>query len=109
MIDDPRKADLLMAMLKESLPIQANVTSYLARALAEKSPLLFLQSVMWSIFYTGDMGGILCTLDIGATDTKHLVSLTHLTFDRRVPLARVILAYKRHRIKRLKQQNGFAY
>jgi hypothetical protein len=38
MIDDPRKTDLLMAMLKESLPIQTNITRYLASALAKQSP-----------------------------------------------------------------------
>ena len=76
MIDDPRKTDLLIGMLK--------------------------------VFYTGDMGGILCCLDIGGPDPKsaHLVSITHLimTFDRRVPLAREIEVYQRHRNKKLKQQ-----
>jgi hypothetical protein len=34
-----------------------------------------------SIFYTGDMGGILCGLDIGGAEAKtaHMVSITHLT------------------------------
>jgi hypothetical protein len=31
MIDDPNKTDLLIAMLKESLPIQTKITPYLAR------------------------------------------------------------------------------
>ena len=38
MIDDPRKTDLLIAMLKEALPIEAGITQYLADALMEKSP-----------------------------------------------------------------------
>jgi hypothetical protein len=38
MIDDPRKTDLLMSMLTEALPIEANVTQYLADELMEKSP-----------------------------------------------------------------------
>jgi hypothetical protein len=113
MIDDPRKADLLIGMLKESLPIQATITESLARTLAEKSPDAAIPAKcnVVDILYTGDMGGILCALDIEGTDTKtvHLVSLTHLTFDRRVPLSREIVAYQRHRIKKLKQQNDFTY
>jgi hypothetical protein len=113
MIDDPSKTDLLIAMLKESLPIQTMITPYLASALAKQSPDIPIpeQCSVIDVFYTGDMGGILCCLDIGGPDTKtpHLVSITHLTFNRRVPLAREIEAYQRHRNKKLKQQQGRGY
>lgn len=108
MIDDPNKTDLLMAMLKESLPIQTIITPYLASALAEQSPdiPILAQCNVIDVLYSGDMGGIICCLDIGGPDTKnpHLVSITHLTFNRRVPLAREIEAYQRHRNKKLKKQ-----
>jgi hypothetical protein len=108
MIDEPRKTDLLMSMLKESLPIQANITPHLSDALMNKSPDIAIPKKcnVISVFYTGDMGGILCALDIGGVETKtpHVVSITHLTFDRRVPLSREIEAYQRHRIKKLKQE-----
>jgi hypothetical protein len=57
------------------------------------------------------MGGILYGLDIGGAQTKtpHVVSITHLTFDRRVPLSREIEAYQRHRSKKLRQQQGRGY
>jgi hypothetical protein len=110
MIDDPKKTDLLVAMLKESLPIDANVTQHLARILTEKSPDIAIPKKcnVVSIFYSGDMGGILCALDMGGTETKtpHIVSITHLTFDRRVPLSREIESYQRHRIKKLKRQHS---
>jgi hypothetical protein len=113
MIDDPRKTDLLVSMLTESLPIEANITQYLAGALMEKSPDIAIPKKcnVVTIFYTGDMGGILCGLDIGGAETEaaHVVSITHLTFDRRVPLSREIEAYQRHRIKKLKQQHGRGY
>ena len=103
MIDDPRKTDLLIAMLKESLPIQTNITRYLASALAKQSPDISIpdRCNVIDVVYSGDMGGILCCLDIGGSDTKnpHLVSITHLTFKRNVPLAREIEAYQRHRNK----------
>jgi len=59
----------------------------------------------------GDMGGIICGLDIGGPDSEaaHLVSITHLTFHRRVPLSREIEAYQRHRIKKLRQQQTRGY
>ena len=113
MIDDRRKTDLLMSMLTEALPIEANVTQYLADELMEGSPGITIPKKcnVTSIFYTGDMGGILCGLDIGGADAKtaHVVSITHLTFDRRVRLSREIEAYQRHRIKKLKQQQGRGY
>jgi hypothetical protein len=91
MIDDPNKTDLLIAMLKESLPIQTKITPYLARAMAQQSPDISIpaQCNVIDVFYTGDVGGILCCLDIGGPDTKspHRVSITHLTFDRRFPPA----------------------
>jgi hypothetical protein len=97
MIDDPKKIDLLMAMLKESLPIQANITRYLATALAAQSPDIPIpdRCNVVDVVYSGDMGGILCFLDIGGADAKraHLVSITHLTFNRSVPLAHEIEAY----------------
>jgi hypothetical protein len=39
----------------------------------------------------------------------HVVSITHLTFNRNAPLFREIEAYQRHRIKKLKQQQGSGY
>ncbi len=60
-----------------------------------------------SVFYLGDMGGIMCGLNIGGekTETMHVVSITHLTFHRHVPLSREIKAYQRHRSKKLSKQN----
>ena len=59
MIDDPNKTDLLMAMLKESLPIQTIITPYLASALAKQSPDIPIpgRCNVIDVFYTGDMGG----------------------------------------------------
>jgi hypothetical protein len=113
MIDDPRKTDLLVSMLADSLPIEANITSHLAGALMEKSPDVAIpkKCKVTNVFYTGDIGGILCGLDIGGVEAKaaHVVSITHLRFDRRVPISRDIEAYQRHRIKKLKQQQGRGY
>jgi hypothetical protein len=79
MIDDPRKTDLLISTLTESLPIEANITPYLANTLMEKSPDVAIPKKcnVTNVFYMGDMGGILCGLDIGGVEAKsaHLVSI----------------------------------
>src|ERR1700739_3654010 len=109
MIDDPEKTDRLVAELKASLPIETRLSQILMRAIVKQSPGLAIADScnVVSIFYTGEEGGIVCGLDIGGPDTKtpYIVSITHLGFDRRMPLFRQIDAYQRHRIKKLKQQS----
>src|ERR1700676_3390577 len=99
MIDDPQKADRLMAMLKFTLPIQTNIPRYLEKSLAEQSPNIQIprKCNVIDVVYSGDEGGILCCLDIGGANTPvaHLVSITHLAFNRNIPLAREIEAYQR--------------
>jgi hypothetical protein len=110
MIDDPRKTDLLIAKLREWLPFAANITECLARTLEKQSPEVTIpkRCNVVDILNSGDMGGILCCLDIGGPQTKaaHVVSITHLSFDRRLPFSREIKAYQHHRIKKLKQERG---
>lgn len=59
------------------------------------------------IHYVGDEGGIVCRLDFGHADGEKVffVSITHLTFDRRLPLAREIAAYQKHRLKRIRRSS----
>ena len=108
MIDDPQKIDRLMTMLKFALPIQTNIPRYLGQLLAEQSPNIPIpeQCNVIDVVYSGDEGGILCCLDIGGANAPvaHLVSITHLSFRRHLPLAREIKAYQHHRNKKLKRQ-----
>jgi hypothetical protein len=62
MIDDPQKTDRLMIMLKLSLPIQAHITRYLGKLLAEQSPDTPIpgQCNVIDVVYSGDEGGIVC-------------------------------------------------
>lgn len=109
MLDDPAKTDSLMAGLKKALPIQARITPELARVLSKRTPDFPIPSRcnVIDVIDSGDLGGILCCTDIGGDPkTPHIVSLTHLAFNRNAPLAREIDAYQRHRIKKLKQQQG---
>ena len=106
-IDNPLQTELLIAKLKAAVPLSATVGRPLLALLQEQSPDIALppRCQITGIHYTGDEGGILCKLDFGHEDGREvlLVSITHLTFDRRLPLAREIAAYQRHRVKRIRR------
>jgi hypothetical protein len=113
MIDDPEKTGIFISKLKSALPIDARLTKELQRLLATKSPEIPIpeRCQMVDVLNLGDEGGVACCLDIGGAETTaaHIVSITHLIFDRRFPLFRDIDAYQRRRIKKLKQQQGRSF
>jgi hypothetical protein len=92
MIDNPLQANLLVAKLKAALPLRTTATAPLLAQLHEQAPGRDLspQCQITGIHYAGDEGGIVCRLGFGHEDGEKVffVSLTHLTFDRRLPLAR---------------------
>jgi hypothetical protein len=106
-IDNPVQVDRLIAKLRAALPLSATATPASLALLREQGtgidPSLPFQ--ITDIHYAGDEGGILCKLDFGSEPEQKVffVSITHLAFDRRLPLAREIAAYQKHRIKRIKQ------
>jgi len=58
-----------------------------------------------ALHYVGDEGGIVCGLDVAAATGKAVyASITHLRFHPRLPVARDITAYQKHRLKRLQRQ-----
>ena len=107
MIDNPLQVELLIAKLKAALPLPATATPPMLAQVQEQAPGLDLSSrcQITAIHYAGDEGGIVCKLDFGTEDAEKVffASLTHLTFDRRLPLAREIAAYQKHRVKRLRR------
>ena len=109
MIDDVERSVALVERMRAALPMRANTNIELRKILQEGSKRVFPHECsVTEISYMGDEGGIVCTLDFGFSDTKeaHIVSITHLRFDRRNPLARKIEAYCKHRIKRIKKLHG---
>ena len=96
-----------MAKLKAALPLPALATPPMLAQLREQAPGLDLspRCQITEIYYAGDEGGIVCRLDFGQDDGEKVffVSITHLTFDRRLPLAREIAAYQKHRVKRIRR------
>ena len=109
MIDDIEKSVALVERMRAALPMRAFTTMGLWKTLQQSSKRVFPHECSISeIRYLGDEGGIACNLDFGFSDTKevHIVSITHLKFDRSNPLAREVEAYCKHRIKRLKKLHG---
>jgi hypothetical protein len=106
-IDNPAQVEELMAKLRAALPLSATVSPPMLALLQKESPNFDLPSRcrIAEIHSAGDEGGIVCKLDFGREDTERVffASITHLTFDRRLPLARAIAAYQRHRLKRLRR------
>lgn len=107
MIDNLDQTERLIARLQAALPLPARLTPELAATLKTKNTATAFPSacsITW-ISYAGDEGGIMCRLDFAAeTETATFASITHLRFDARMPVARDIAAYQKHRAKRLRRQ-----
>ena len=110
MIDNMKKTEELRGKMRGLLPMSASVSVESQRLLQEKTLELVYsrQCQITEITYFGDDGGIMCHLDFGFHDQEnaHIVSITHLSFDRKNPLSREIRTYQKHRIKRLKKLHG---
>ena len=108
MIDDPRKTEQLLSSLEATLPLESRIGPQLAVLLKDKIPdLKPLQRCRISrVLYTGDEGGIVCSLELpeAGGDEVYLASITQLLFDPRLPLARPIALYQKHRLKRIRRQ-----
>jgi hypothetical protein len=104
--DHPDQIDRLLTRLRAALPLPARLTPELCATLQSRSHTQIPSScsITW-VSYAGDEGGIVCRLDFAQeTADQAVVSITHLRFDPRLPLAREIAAYQKHRVKRLRRQ-----
>lgn len=107
MVDDPAKMERLLERLKRSLPFSAILSPPAAAMINEQSGCRDVppRCEVTQLHYAGDEGGIVCglSLAIDTGDRMLFISITHLLFDRRFPLAREITAYQKHRIKRMRR------
>ncbi len=109
MIDNADQVERLLVKLRAVLPMPARVTPELTTTLLGEGHVTEIKptcSVTW-VSYAGDEGGIMCKLSFGGeSKNATFTSITHLRFDPRSPLAREIVAYQKHRIKRLNGSRG---
>jgi hypothetical protein len=106
-IDNLVRVDRLITILRQALPLSASVTPRAAALIRDELSgwSSARQYPIVQIDYAGDEGGIMCKLEVGEAigERALYMSITHLSFDRRAPLAREIAAYQKHRNKRLKR------
>jgi len=107
MIDNPMMAIELLDRLTAALPVPARLTPEVQASLRSGKVAKTIPATCTNtgLHYMGDEGGILCKLDLGPkVENQAFVSITHLRFDARLPLARAITTYQKHRVKRLRRQ-----
>lgn len=109
MIDNPAQLNELLGRLQQAMPLPAIISRRLAAMLRQRSPRSAIpsQCQVTSVSYAGDEGGIICQISYsGWSEEKELllVSITHLEFSPRLPLAREIALYQKRRLKKLRQQ-----
>jgi hypothetical protein len=111
MIDNPDQVERLTARLSDTLPLPASATPRLMATLRGRSGTTMITPpcTVTKVYYAGNEGGIVCHLSFKETTGSEVVvaSITHLEFDRRLHIAREILAYQKHRTKRLRREGGF--
>lgn len=110
MIDNLVQVDRLLSKLRSSLPVAAKITPELAGVLRDQlgGEDVPASCQLTRIDYAGDEGGIVCKLEFGREmgGRVFFASITHLRFDGRSPLTREIVAYQKHRSKRLRRLGG---
>jgi len=98
----------LLKQLYEALPFAARMTPELHASLQNQNvaAAIPIACTITRLHYLGDEGGIVCKLDLGpaAQNEAYVVSITHLRFDPRLKLSRRIIAYQKHRVRRLRRQ-----
>lgn len=112
-IDNYEEGEALTKKIKANLPMKVLPTKQLVQSLRQQGKFMKVNQPyeIDSVFYSGDMGGITCTLKGDAEDKEvYAVSITHLKIDPDHPLAPEIEAYQRRRTRMLAIQNsrGFA-
>jgi len=110
MIDNPDQVEHLLQRLQIALPFPAFGSPSLIANLRKQSSSTKITPLctVTRIDYAGDEGGIMCHLvfDEEAGPEIFVVSITHLAFDPQLPGAREVAAYQKHRIKRLRRNQG---
>jgi len=108
MLDKPEKTRALVATLQAASPFEVELTpEVLARLRAQKIDYAVEpRQVVTQVSYAGDEGGIVCHVQPKGTENVIILSLTHVRVHRSLPFAAEVLDYQKHRVKKLKKQNG---
>ena len=108
MLDHPDKTTKLLAALKAAVPFEVELTEWLVKQLRAQHHAGADQKhhTVSDLSYAGDQGGIVCHIVPPEKQEVLVVSLTQVHVPRAMPLAAAIADYQKHRVKKLKKQDG---
>ena len=106
MLDHSKKTEELLALLKASVPFEVEIAPAVIKQLQDDDAAIASDTryVVSNVSYAGDEGGIVCHIVPGQGRQAIVVSLTYVRMPRLTSLATAILAYQKHRSKKLKKQ-----
>lgn len=106
MLDKPEKTRNLLTTLKAAVPFEVDLTPEAVTALTEQQGAVKTRQVVSDVSYAGDEGGILCHLLPEEGRDAIFISLTHVRVHRSLPFASTVIAYQKHRVKKMKKLDG---
>ena len=106
MLDNPKKTEELLAMVKSAVPFEVEMAPSVVKQLQDDAAAVASKTryVVTDMSYAGDEGGIVCHIVPAEGREAIVVSLTYVRLPRLTPLATTILVYQKHRMKKLKKQ-----
>jgi len=106
MLDKPEKTRQLMAILEAAAPFEVALMPDLIENLARQQRPVVVKPIetVSGVSYLDDIRGIACHVQPEDADSVIVVSLTHVRVRRTLPFAAEVVAYQKHRIKKLKKQ-----
>jgi len=101
----PKTADLIKE-IEAHLPLPVHVTPEVSRSLREQDKDVSAEEELQvsSVFDSGEMGGIVCAIEIKDEKEVLAISLTHLRIGADHPLRAKIEAYQKARVRKLMRQ-----
>jgi hypothetical protein len=102
----PPKARELIKEIEAHLPLPAYPTPELAQMLRQKGLAASKDEALQvtSAHDSGEMGGLMCAVEIKDKKEVFVISLTHLRIEPGHPLKARIEAYQRSRVRKLSRQ-----
>lgn len=107
MLDQPRKTEELLAMLKAAVPFEVEIVPAVIKQLRDDGAAVAEKTryVVSDVSYAGDEGGVMCHIVPPQGREAIVISLTYVRMPHLTPFATAILSYQKHRLKKLKKQS----
>jgi hypothetical protein len=108
MLDYWKKTDPLLETLKAALPFEVELAPAVVEHLRSENVAAARERyhVVSEVSYAGDEGGIMCHIVPPDERSAIVISLTQVRVSRSAPFAGAVIAYQKHRIKKIKKQGG---